>query len=497
MFMSKVDTSKYPSGSKSYYAPGQSREIPHDYKAEQSLLGCLLLDNNAWDQVAGTIRKEDFYDFPHQAIFEACERIAASRKNIDLITLQSELDSADLLEKVGGQEYITALADLVPSSASVSSYASVVKDRSVKRQVLDCCRSLSDFVYENKGVTCDEILHKAENSFFEISENSLNNDSVGPRPIKDIVMETMNHIQENMKLRMNGGNGITGIPSGFHALDEKTSGFHPGEMIVLAARPSMGKTTLGMNFVENAFLDPNNHKPVVVFSLEMPAWQIVLRMLSSLSDIKLQRLSKGEQLTGEELAKLSRAVSVIKQPDRMNMLFIDDQTGLSPSDVRVRAKAISKNYGGISMILIDYLQHMSIPGYGTDKLHEVSEISRSLKQLAMELKIPVIALAQLSRNLENRPDKHPQNSDLRESGAIEQDADLIMFIYRDEYYHKDSKKKGIAEVIIGKQRNGPTGTVELIFESEYSRFSNYASNYDSPEVQPRPSDVGKYGGTPQ
>ncbi len=489
-----IDTSMYPLNSQSYASQGQNREIPHDFKAEQSVLGCLLLDPNAWDQVASVLRKEDFFDFSHQTIFEACGNIASSRKVIDMVTLQSELEATDLLEKVGGQEYITSLANLVPSSASVGSYASVVKDRSVKRQILECCRGLSDFVYDNKVASGDEILNRAESDIFRIAENSLLNDSTGPRPIIELVNETISHISETMTNRKNGGNGVTGIPSGFTKLDEMTSGFHPGEMIVLAARPSMGKTTLGMNFVENAFLNPANHKPVVVFSLEMPAWQLVLRMLSSLSDITMDKLSRGEELTRDEMERFNRAVAVIKQEDRRNMLFIDDQTGLSPSDVRVRAKKIYKEHGGISLILIDYLQHMSIPGYGTDKLHEVSEISRSLKQLAMDLKIPVIALAQLSRNLENRTDKRPQNSDLRESGAIEQDADLIMFIYRDEYYHKDSKDKGLAEVIIGKQRNGPTGAVKLIFEGAYSRFSNYAGrDYDSPENQPRPSDVSRYG----
>ncbi len=473
----KIDISKYPQKKQQATVPISSREIPHDYSAEQSVLGCILLDGNAWDIAGSLLHADDFYNQANRLIFESFIRLANSQQNIDAVTLQSDLDNHHLLEKVGGQNYIIHLQDFVPSAASVRSYVNVVRDRAIKRQVLDCCRKLSDFTYENTSLEGEDILDKAEHDIFQIAENRIMNESSGPQQLSDLIKPTMDRLQSNMA---NKG-GVTGIPSGFNDLDGKTNGFHEGELIIVAARPSMGKTTFAMNIVENVFLNHSVNKPVLVFSLEMPAWQLNLRMLSSISRIKLEALSKGS-LSSDDCNKLAKAVSVMK--DRGDMLYIDDQTGLSPMDVRTRARKIARERGGISMIMIDYLQHMSIPGYGTDKQQEVSEISRSLKQLAMELKVPVIALSQLNRGLESRTDKRPMNSDLRESGAIEQDADLIMFIYRDEYYHKDSKDKGLAEIIIGKQRNGPIGTTMLLFEGAFSRFSNYTNNYDDPSLQP-------------
>lgn len=481
----KIDISKYPDRKTIDRSIVPGREIPHDYNAEQSVLGCILLDNTAWEYVSGVLRPEDFYNQANKIIYESFTRLANSQQNIDVVTLQSDLDGLHLLERVGGQSYLIFLQDKVPSIASIRSYASVVRDRAIKRQVIDCCKKISDYTYENGDIGGEDILDKAEHDIFEIAENRIMNESSGPQSLSNLIKPTMERIQANMSSK----GGVTGIPSGFTDLDSKTNGFHEGELIILAARPSMGKTTLAMNIVENAFLNPNNDKPVLVFSLEMPAWQLNLRMLSSLSRIELEKLSRGT-LTSGDCTNLGKAVSLMK--DRGEMLYIDDQTGLSPMDVRTRARKIAREKGGISLIMIDYLQHMSIPGYGNDKQQEVSEISRNLKQLAMELKVPVIALSQLNRSLESRTDKRPMNSDLRESGAIEQDADLIMFIYRDEYYHKDSKDKGLAEVIIGKQRNGPTGTTMLLFENKFSRFSNYTNNYDDPSLQPPPSDMGAH-----
>ncbi|MGN1357349.1 MAG: replicative DNA helicase [Succinivibrionaceae bacterium] len=472
----KIDISLYPKA-KASSTVSSGREIPHDYNAEQSVLGCILLDNAAWETASSSLRPEDFYNQANRLIFESFLRLANSQQNIDSVTLQSDLDSRHLLDKVGGQNYLIHLQDIVPSAASVRSYVNVVRDRAIKRQVLDCCRRLSDYTYENTDLEGEDILDKAEHDIFEIAENRIMNESSGPQPLAELIKPTMERLKDNMSRK----GGVAGVASGFTELDKKTNGFHEGELIILAARPSMGKTTLAMNIVEHAFLNPENTKPVLVFSLEMPAWQLNLRMLSSISRIELEKLSRGT-LDSSDCVNLGKAVSLMKE--RGDMLYIDDQTGLSPMDVRTRARKIARERGGISLIMIDYLQHMSIPGYGTDKQQEVSEISRSLKQLAMELNVPVIALSQLNRSLENRTDKRPMNSDLRESGAIEQDADLIMFIYRDEYYHKDSKDKGLAEIIIGKQRNGPTGTTKLLFENKFSRFSNYTRDYDDPSLQP-------------
>ncbi len=488
--MAKIDTSAYPEPSVDRYVPPpHNQELPHDFVAEQCVLGCIMLEPDSWDQAISIIQKDDFFDINHKIIFDAYERIKASNRNIDVITVQSQLIDAGALERVGGQEYLLNLQSQVPSGASVGSYASVVREHSIKRRVLACCSNLTSFVFSNKGVSAEEVLHKAESEIFAVAEKSVFNDNQGPKSLETIVPETLDRIGTNVKNYESGGSGVTGISTGFRLLDSYTLGYHEGELIILAARPGMGKTTLGMNMVESAFLNRDNHTPVLVFSLEMPAWSIVLRMISSLSDVKFGNLNRGN-LTGEEMKKLAQAVSVMNDPSRQHMLYIDDQPGLTPNDVRVRAKKIAKEHGGLSLIMLDYLQLLSIPGFGTDKQHEVSEISKALKQIARELKVPIIALSQLSRGVESRTDKRPNNSDLRESGAIEQDADLIMFIYRDDYYHKDSKDQGLAEVIISKQRNGPTGTIKLVFDNEYSRFSNLID--DDPAMEPRPSDL-KYG----
>lgn len=488
--MNRINTADYPES----HVPAvpSNREIPHDYQAEQCVLGCLMCDPEAFDQASAMLTRDDFYEVNHQIIFESCQRLAAAGQNIDPVTLRADLESRNLFSRAGGQNYIAGIMSAVPGGASVASYASVVKDRSVKRLLLRACRDVAEFIFTEGGATSAEVLHKAEGVLLQISERTLSGDSVGPRPISEVADETLQRISTNINSSRQGGSGVTGVSTGFTELDKLTGGFHEGELIILAARPGMGKTTLAMNIAENVFLGPRVDKPVLVFSLEMPAWQLVMRMLSALSDVKLESLNSGK-VTAEDMRNLGQAVALLRNQDRGSMLYIDDQTGISPSDVRVRARKILKEHGGLSLIVIDYLQHMSIPGYGTDKLQEVSEISRSLKQIAMDLKVPVVALAQLSRSPEKRPDKRPMNSDLRDSGAIEQDADLIMFIYRDDYYHKDSKDRGLSEIIISKQRNGPTGDFKLVFENEYSRFANYNQNYDSPDMQPRPSDVNRYG----
>lgn len=487
--MDKIDTSRYPGGKNRNVPviPENLREIPHDNQAEQALLSCLMIDANAWDQVSSILEDDDFYEMAHREIFRVCRSIAESGHTIDLVTLISQLREMNYLERVGGEEYITRLAEATPGASSVRNYADIVRDRAIKRKILDTVKTVTEEIYSQKHTSSVEVLGMVDRAVSEISKRTVSG-STGPVPVDVVMTETIERIRGFMVNAQNGGNGVTGLSSGFRRLDEMIRGFHEGEMIILAARPSMGKTALGMNFVENAFLNPANHRPVVVFSMEMPAWSLVFRMLSSISGVKMNKLSKGE-LDQDEMNKLLQAAGIIKQEDRKNMLFIDQQPGLSPADIRVRTRNIVKEHGPVSLILIDYLQIMSFPGYGTDKQQEISAISHSLKAIAMEFKVPVIALSQLNRSVESRTDKRPMNSDLRESGSIEQDADLIMHIYRDEYYHKDSKDKGIAEIIIGKQRNGPIGTVKLLFESEYSRFANFDERYENPELQPRPSDL--------
>nr|WP_199405158.1 MULTISPECIES: replicative DNA helicase [Corallincola] len=438
---------------------------PHSLEAEQSVLGGLMLDNEAWDRVSERVGSADFYQRSHRLIFEAMARLVETGQPIDLLTISETLENETLLEEAGGFAYLGEMAKNTPSAANINAYAEIVRERAVVREMISVANEIAEAGFDTEGRDSAELLNLAESKVFAIAERRANKGDEGPQDLNSILGKTVSKIEE---LFNNPHDGITGVSSGFSDLDKMTSGFQGSDLIIVAARPSMGKTTFAMNLCENASL--MNDKPVLIFSLEMPSDQIMMRMLASLSRVDQTRVRTG-QLEDEDWARISSTMGMMMEQGKM---YIDDSSGLSPTEVRSRARRIAREHGGLSMIMIDYLQLMQVPGMSENRTLEIAEISRSLKALAKELNVPVIALSQLNRSLEQRADKRPVNSDLRESGAIEQDADLIMFIYRDEVYNDDSPDKGTAEIIIGKQRNGPIGRVRLTFQGHFSRFDNYA-----------------------
>ncbi|MEQ5836850.1 replicative DNA helicase [Marinobacter mangrovi] len=436
---------------------------PHSIEAEQAVLGGLMLDNSKWDAVSEVIASADFYRQDHRLIYAAIERLAGEGEPLDVVTLSEFLDRAGDLEDAGGLTYLAEMAEKTPGASNIKAYAQIVRERSVLRQMIEVSGNIAESAFNPQGRTSDELLDEAERNVFQIAESRTKEGS-GPQAINPILTKALGRIEELFE----SGDAITGITTGFKDLDEWTSGMQPSDLIIIAGRPSMGKTTFSMNVVENALLGSN--KPALVFSMEMPADSIVMRMLSSLGRIDQTRMRSGK-LEEEDWPRLTSAVSLLKDKP----LYIDDTPGLSPTEMRSRARRVAReNDGEIGLIMVDYLQLMRVPGNTEGRTAEISEISRSLKALAKELQCPVVALSQLNRSLEQRPNKRPVNSDLRESGAIEQDADVIMFIYRDEVYHEDSPDKGIAEIIIGKQRNGPIGTVRLAFIGKYTKFEDLA-----------------------
>ncbi|OIN12294.1 replicative DNA helicase [Oceanisphaera psychrotolerans] len=445
-------------------AVAQLKMAPHSFEAEQSVLGGLLLDNNAWDRVAEKVAEPDFYSRPHRLIFQAMQRLSQLNSPIDLITVQEELERHEALDTVGGFSYLVEIAKNTPSAANIGAYADIVRERAVVREMIAVANEIAEAGFDPQGRDSTALLDLAETKVFKIAE-SRTNVNEGPQPLRVLLEKTIDRIEDLYK---NPHQGITGVSSGYSDLDKKTAGFQSSDLIIVAARPSMGKTTFAMNLCEHAAL--TSDKPVLIFSLEMPSEQIIMRMLASLGRIDQTRIRTG-QLDDEDWARLSSTMGMLLEKGQ---LYIDDSSGLTPTEVRSRARRVAREHGGISMIMIDYLQLMTVPSLSDNRTLEIAEISRSLKALAKELQVPVIALSQLNRSLEQRADKRPVNSDLRESGSIEQDADLIMFIYRDEVYHDDSPEKGIAEIIIGKQRNGPIGKVRLTFQGQFSRFDNYA-----------------------
>jgi replicative DNA helicase len=436
---------------------------PHSIEAEQSVLGSMLIDPDSWDKVAELVTDNDFYNRSHQIIFRAITRLLNRSDPIDLITVSEELEKHDELDDAGGFAYLGELAKNTPSSANVVSYAQIISERAITRELIGVAHEIAEVGYNPEGRDSADILDLAESKVFEIAERRTG-ENEGPRGVESILSKTIDRLEELVKTNKE----VTGVTSGFTDLDKMTSGLQPSDLIIVAARPSMGKTTFAMNLVENAMMAED--KPVLVFSLEMPSEQIMMRMLASLSRVDQTKI-RTAQLDDEDWARISNTMAMLKDKD---CLFVDDSSGLTPMDVRSRARKLARERGGISLIMVDYLQLMRVPSLSDNRTLEIAEISRSLKALAKELEVPVVALSQLNRTLEQRADKRPVNSDLRESGSIEQDADLIMFIYRDEVYHENSEYKGIAEIIIGKQRNGPIGTCRLTFQGQFSRFDNYA-----------------------
>ena len=437
---------------------------PHSLEAEQSVLGGLLLDNETWDRVGERVVAQDFYSRSHRITFETIAALIELGNPVDLITLSEALENEQQLEDAGGFAYLAEMMKNTPSAANITAYADIVRERAVTREMISVANEIAEAGYDPQGRPSAELLDFAETKIFAIAEQRANK-SEGPENITSVLEKTVDRIEQ---LCSSPNGGVTGVSSGFSDLDKMTAGFQKSDLIIVAARPSMGKTTFAMNIAENAAMTED--KPALIFSLEMPAEQLMMRMLASLGRIDQTKIRTG-QLGDEDWARLSSTMGLLIDKGKM---FIDDAAGLTPTDVRSRARRIARDHGGISMIMIDYLQLMRAPQFSDNRTLEIAEISRSLKALAKELQVPVVALSQLNRSLEQRSDKRPINSDLRESGSIEQDADLIMFIYRDEVYHDDSEFKGMAEIIIGKQRNGPIGRVPLTFQGQFSRFDNYA-----------------------
>lgn len=436
---------------------------PHSIEAEQSVLGSMMIAPDSWDKVAEIVVENDFYNRSHRTIFGAIIKLLSNNQSVDTVTVKDTLAQSGLLEEAGGFSYLIELAKNTPSAANVTAYANVIRERAVVRELIGVAHEIADVGYNPEGRDSADILDLAESKVFEIAEKRTG-ENEGPKDVTTVLTKTVNRLDELVKQ----GQEITGVSTGYTDLDDKTSGLQRSDLIIVAARPSMGKTTFAMNLCENAMMLQD--KPVLVFSLEMPAEQIMMRMLASLSRVNQTHI-RTAQLDDEEWARMSGTIKTLKQKDN---LFIDDSSGLTPMELRTRARKIARDKGGISLIMIDYLQLMRVPSLSENRTLEIAEISRSLKALAKELEVPVVALSQLNRTLEQRADKRPINSDLRESGSIEQDADLIMFIYRDEVYNEASELKGIAEIIIGKQRNGPIGTSRLTFQGQFSRFDNYA-----------------------
>lgn len=438
------------------------KQPPHSIEAEQSVLGGLMLDNNTWDTVSEVLLEDQFYRPTHRMIFRTMQKLIDDGRPIDVVTLSEELDRTAELEQAGGLEYLVSLARNTPSTSNIRAYSEIVRDRSLLRQMISVANEIADSAFHPGGRASDEILNEAEQKIFQIAEDRPNQG--GPEPVNPLLKRAVDRIDE----LFNNADALTGVTTGFDDLDDRTGGLQKSDLVIVAARPSMGKTTFAMNLVENALMA--TERPVLVFSLEMPADQLVTRMLSSLGRINQTKVRNG-QLEEDDWPKLTTAVNMLKNKP----LFIDDQPGISPNEMRTRARRIVREHGDLAMIMVDYLQLMTLKtGKSEGRTQEISEISRSLKALAKEMNCPVIALSQLNRSLEQRPNKRPVNSDLRESGAIEQDADVIMFIYRDEVYNEDSPDKGVAEIIIGKQRNGPIGSVRLAFIGKYTRFENLA-----------------------
>ena len=440
------------------------RVPPHSIEAEQSVLGGLLLDNSAWDRAGDLLTASDFYRYEHKAIYAAVGALVTASKPADVITVYEQLQGHGKAEECGGIAYLNALAQSVPSAANLRRYAEIVRERAVLRKLIEASDEIATNAFNPQGRAVSQILDEAEGRIFKIGEEG-SRTRQGFQSMDQLVVQLIDRVTE---LHENGAEEVTGIRTGFHDLDRMTAGLQAGDLIVLAARPSMGKTAFALNIAENVAV--NEGLPVAVFSMEMGASQLALRMVGSLGRINQSNLRTGK-LGDDEWGRLSEAVDKLKSAN----VFIDETAALNSAELRARARRQARQCGKLGLVVVDYLQLMSGSSSGDEnRATEIGEISRGLKALAKELQCPVIALSQLNRSVESRPDKRPMMSDLRESGAIEQDADIIMFIYRDDYYNKDSKEPGVAEIGIAKQRNGPTGVVKLTFLKPLTRFESLA-----------------------
>ena len=433
---------------------------PHSIEAEQAVLGGLFLDKDALIKVVERVQADDFYRQDHRLIFNAINTLDGNGDPFDLVTVAEWLESHQQLDDAGGLSYLAELADNTPSAGNVGVYADIVRKRSVLRQLLSASVKINETVFNPGGLSSEQVLDFAEQSIFEIAEQETRGKRVYSA-IKGLLVSALERVDELYRKQT----PITGIATGFEDFDERTAGLQRSDLIIVAGRPSMGKTAFAVNIAEQAVI--TEEKSVVIFSMEMPGEQLAMRMISSLSRVDQQNVRTGKLRDGD-WPRLTSAVALLKD----KKLFIDDTPALTPAELRARCRRLAREHG-LDMIIVDYLQLMQIPGTSENRATEISEISRSLKAMAKELKVPVVALSQLNRGLEQRTNKRPVMSDLRESGAIEQDADVIVFIYRDEVYNEDTEDKGVAEIIIGKQRNGPIGTVKLTFLGQFTRFENH------------------------
>ena len=437
---------------------------PHSIEAERSVLGGLMLDDNAWDNISVALAAEDFYRSDHRIIYRVMVDLVEKNHPLDIITISEALEGIGELENVGGLAYISDLASSTPTASNIHAYAQIVRERSTVRSLISVAHEIADSGFNPDGRNSATLIDEAESKVFKISDDRPS--SGGPEAVRPLLTRAVERIDVLFQTK----GALTGISSGFRDIDEMTSGLQPADLIIVAGRPSMGKTSFMMNMAESAAI--SGESPVLVFSMEMPSDSLVLRMLSSLGRIDQTKIRTG-QLGDDDWPRLTSAVTLLNDKP----LFIDDTAALSPNEIRSRARRVVREHGKLGMILLDYIQLMQVSGTTENRAGEISEISRSLKSIAKEFDCPVIAGSQLNRSLEQRPDKRPIMSDLRESGAIEQDADVIMAIYRDEVYHEDAEK-GIAEIIILKQRNGPIGRKKLAFVGQYTKFEDLAVGYD-------------------
>lgn len=440
---------------------------PHSVEAEQSVLGGILLDTSAWDKVTDLLNETDFYRGEHRMIWRHIGRLNEQARPVDVITLAEALESNGELDKAGGLSYLGSLAQNVPSAANIRRYAEIVRERAIMRKLVEVGSDIATSAYNPGGRDAGQLLDEAESKVMQISEQG-ERGKQGFIPIPPLLTQVVERI-ETLYGREDASE-VTGTATGFADLDRMTSGLQPGDLIIVAGRPSMGKTAFSINIAENVALEG---KPVAIFSMEMGGAQLAMRMIGSVGRLNQHNLRTG-RLEDDDWSRMTHALGLLND----SPIFIDETPGLNALELRSRARRLHRQNDGLGLVVIDYLQLMSSPaGKGSEnRATEISEISRSLKSLAKELHVPVIALSQLNRSLEQRPNKRPVMSDLRESGAIEQDADLILFIYRDQVYNPDTPDKNMAEIIIGKQRNGPIGTVRLTFRGEFTRFENYAAD---------------------
>ena len=435
---------------------------PHSIEAEQAVLGGLLLDPIAWDNVADAVTEQDFYRPDHRLIFAAIAALAGEGKPGDVVTVSQHLERTGSLESAGGLAYLSSIARDTPSAANVRAYADIVRERSLLRQLIRAGTDIAASVFRGEGQTARELVDRAEQRVFEIAEGSFRRRE-GALPVRQLLPGVIDQIDE----WHNNPDKLRGLPTGFADFDRLTGGLRPGDLVIVAGRPSMGKTTLAVNMAEYAAVHPGTRASVAIFSMEMPSEQVITRMLASIGGVALNNLRSGK-ISDDDWVRITSATSQLSEAK----IFVDEAPALNPTELRARARRVKREHG-LDLIVVDYVQLMQVPGTQENRATEIAEISRSLKALAKEMQVPVIALSQLNRAVEQRENKKPVMSDLRESGAIEQEADMILLIYREEVYDRNTTKKGIAEIDLVKHRNGEIGTFLLTFQGQFTRFANY------------------------